>query len=92
MFVLGPLSPTLTQKLPPINLAPTEAIMLGYMPNRDDYDDFDKAAEGLVSQIGDKSVEDEAVEIALKHAHVSYWLRTFVKFVIFFRVDVLLYL
>jgi len=71
----GPLSPTLTQKLPPINLAPSEALMLGYMPNRDDYDDFDKAAEGLVSQIGDKSVEDEAVEIALKYAHVDMYSR-----------------
>lgn len=72
---IGPLSPTLTQKLPPINLAPSEALMLGYMPNRDDYDDFDKAAEGLVSQIGDKSVEDEAVEIALKYAHVDMYSR-----------------
>jgi len=71
----GPLSPTLTQKLPPINLAPSEAFMLGYMPNRDDYDDFDKAAEGLVSQIGDKSVEDEDVEIALKYAHVDMYSR-----------------
>ena len=28
--------------------------MLGYMPNRDDFEDFDKANEGLVSQIGVK--------------------------------------
>ena len=50
----GPLSPTLTGKLPPINVAPQEALLLGYMPNRDDFEDFDKANEGLVSQIGVK--------------------------------------
>ena len=38
----GPLSPTFTSKLPPINVAPSEALMLGYMPNRDDFEDFDR--------------------------------------------------
>ena len=53
-------------KLPPINVAPQESLLLGYMPHRDDFEDFDKSIEGLVSQIGDKSVEDEDVDIALK--------------------------
>lgn len=71
----GPLSPTLTGKLPPINVAPQESLLLGYMPNRDDFEDFDKSIEGLVSQIGDKSVEDEDVDIALKLAHVDIYER-----------------
>ena len=47
-------------------MAPQESLLLGYMPHRDDFEDFDKSIEGLVSQIGDKSVEDEDVDIALK--------------------------
>jgi len=71
----GPLSPTLTQKLPPINVAPSEAMMLGYMPNRDDFEDFDKSVEGLVSQINDKSVEDETIDVALKLVQVDIYER-----------------
>lgn len=71
----GPLSPTLTGKLPPINVAPQESLLLGYMPHRDDFEDFDKSIEGLVSQIGDKSVEDEDVDLALKLAHVDIYER-----------------
>ena len=47
-------------------MAAQESLLLGYMPHRDDFEDFDKTIEGLVSQIGDKSVEDEDVDIALK--------------------------
>ncbi len=53
-------------KLPPINVAAQESLLLGYMPHRDDFEDFDKTVEGLVSQIGDKSVADEDVDVALK--------------------------
>ena len=45
--------------------------MLGYMPNRDDFEDFDKSVEGLVSQINDRSGEDEDVDIALKLVQVG---------------------
>merc|ERR1719410_1296794 len=38
----GPLSPTLTGKLPPIAVSGQEALLLGYMPHRDDFEDFDK--------------------------------------------------
>ena len=48
----GPLSPTLTGKLPPISLSNQEALLLGYMPHRDDFEDFDKDTEMLVAQIG----------------------------------------
>ncbi len=47
-------------------MAAQESLLLGYMPHRDDFEDFDKTVEGLVSQIGDKSVQDEDVDIALK--------------------------
>ena len=49
--------------------------MLGYMPNRDDFEDFDKANEGLVSQIGVKSIEDDDLDVALKLVHVDMYER-----------------
>lgn len=71
----GPLSPTLTGKLPPINVSGQEALLLGYMPHRDDYEDFDKETENLVAQIADKSVEDEDVDVALKLAQCDIYER-----------------
>jgi len=71
----GPLSPTLTSKLPPINVAPNEALILGYMPNRDDFEDFDRSNEAHVSQMGVKSVEDEDIDIAMKLAHTDIYER-----------------
>ena len=71
----GPLSPTLTSKLPPISVNNQEAMLLGYMPHRDDFEDFDKETENLVSQIADKSVEDEDVDVALKLAQCDIYER-----------------
>ena len=71
----GPLSPTLTGKLPGINVAPQESLLLGYMSNRDDFEDFDKSVEGLVSQIGVKSLEDEDIDTALQLVHVDMYER-----------------
>jgi len=71
----GPLSPTLTSKLPPINVAPNQALLLGYMPARDDFEDFDRSNEAHVSQMGVKSVEDDDIEIAMKLAHVDIYER-----------------
>lgn len=71
----GPLSPTFTSKLPPINVAPSEALMLGYMPNRDDFEDFDRSNEAHVSQMGIKSVDDEDIDIAMKLVHVDIYER-----------------
>ena len=45
------------------------------MPHRDDFEDFDKSNEGLVSQIGVKSVDDEDIDVALKLAHVDMYER-----------------
>lgn len=71
----GPLSPTLTGKLPPINVNNQEALLLGYLPHRDDYEEFDKETENLVSQIKDKSVDDEDVDVALKLAQCDIYER-----------------
>jgi len=71
----GPLSPTLTGKLPPISVSGQEALLLGYMPHRDDFEDFDRETERLVAQIGDKSVEDEDVDVALKLAQCDIYER-----------------
>ena len=50
-------------------------MLLGYMPNRDDFEDFDKRVEGLVSQIGVKSLEDEDIDTALQLVHVDMYER-----------------
>lgn len=71
----GPLSPTLTGKLPPINVGRQEAMLLGYMPHRDDFEDFDKETENLVAQIADRSAEDEELDIALKLAQCDIYER-----------------
>jgi len=71
----GPLSPTLTGKLPPITLSNQEALLLGYMPHRDDFEDFDKDTEALVAQIGDRSVEDEELDLALKLSQCDIYER-----------------
>jgi len=71
----GPLSPTLTGKLPPINVGRQEAMLLGYMPHRDDFEDFDKDTEMLVAQIADRSAEDEDLDVALKLAQCDIYER-----------------
>ena len=71
----GPLSPTLTSKLPPITVSTQEAVLLGYMPHRDDFEDFDRDTENLVAQIADKSVEDEELDVALNLAQCDIYER-----------------
>ncbi|QQP49674.1 Uncharacterized protein FKW44_010426 [Caligus rogercresseyi] len=71
----GPLGPSLSAQLPPLLISSEEALLLGYMPHRDDYEDFDKETEALVSQIADKSVEDENLDIALKLAQCDIYER-----------------
>lgn len=34
----GPLSPTVSSRLPPLEISPEEARILGYKPHRDDYE------------------------------------------------------
>lgn len=45
------------------------------MPHRDDFEEFDKSVEGLVSQIGVKSLEDEDIDTALQLVHVDMYER-----------------
>lgn len=71
----GPLSPTLTSKLPPICVSSQEALLLGYMPHRDDFEDFDRETEMLVAQIADKSSEDDDLDVALKLAQCDIYER-----------------
>jgi len=74
----GPLSPSLTMSagLPPLQLEPTQAVQLGYMPLRDDFErDYDNGCETLVSQLNIGSVEDEDIDMALKLAHVDMYVQ-----------------
>ncbi len=34
----GPLGPAAMAKLPPLDITPEEAVLLGYMPQRDDFE------------------------------------------------------
>lgn len=72
----GPLSPDLTARLPPLDISPDEAALLGYMPHRDDFErEFDNGAEALVSSLFVNSLEDEDYDIALKLAQVDIYTR-----------------
>ena len=56
------------------------------MPHRDDFEDFDKSNEGLVSQIGVKSVDDDDVDIALKLTLVDMYERR-LREVMLFKIE-----
>ncbi|XP_066991361.1 transcriptional adapter 2B isoform X2 [Anabrus simplex] len=72
----GPLSPTLTARLPPLDVTPEEAALLGYMPQRDDFErEYDNDAESLVSPLFVNNHEDEEYDIALKLAQVDMYTR-----------------
>ncbi|CAG0882865.1 unnamed protein product [Cyprideis torosa] len=73
----GPLSPSLTTKLEPVEVNPTDAAALGYMPSRDDYErEYDNDAEGLVSGLFVNSSQDEDIDDSLKLCFVdSYVIR-----------------
>ncbi|XP_040564590.1 transcriptional adapter 2-beta [Lepeophtheirus salmonis] len=61
---------------PPTNLTLHESIMLGFMPQREDYEvEFDNSCESLVSQLGmtTSPMEEDEVEIALKTTHVDIY-------------------
>ncbi|OXA38960.1 transcriptional adapter 2B isoform X1 [Folsomia candida] len=69
----GPLSPSLTQRLPPLDISSDEMLQLGYMPFRDDYEkEYDNEAEKLVSQLN-FTPEDDELEIGLKLALVDLY-------------------
>lgn len=71
----GPLSPSLTTPLPPLDISLVEQQQLGYMPLRDDYEiEYDQDAEKLISGLS-VNYDDEDVEIELKRAHVDMYVR-----------------
>ncbi|XP_030636669.1 transcriptional adapter 2-beta isoform X1 [Chanos chanos] len=71
----GPLSPSLTTPLPPLDVSVIEQQQLGYMPLRDDYEiEYDQEAEKLISGLS-VNYDDEDVEIELKRAHVDMYVR-----------------
>ncbi|CDQ86681.1 unnamed protein product [Oncorhynchus mykiss] len=71
----GPLSPSLTTPLPPLDVTLGEQQQLGYMPLRDDYEmEYDQEAEKLISGLS-VNYDDEDVEIEMKRAHVDMYVR-----------------
>lgn len=71
----GPLSPSLTAPLPPLDISLAEQQQLGYMPLRDDYEiEYDQDAETLISGLS-VNYDDDDVEIELKRAHVDMYVR-----------------
>uniref|UniRef100_A0A3Q2VEB8 Transcriptional adapter n=2 Tax=Haplochromini TaxID=319058 RepID=A0A3Q2VEB8_HAPBU len=71
----GPLSPSLTTPLPPLDISLVEQQQLGYMPLRDDYEiEYDQDAEKLISGLC-VNYDDEDVEIEMKRAHVDMYVR-----------------
>uniref|UniRef100_A0A8C6WF11 Transcriptional adapter n=1 Tax=Neogobius melanostomus TaxID=47308 RepID=A0A8C6WF11_9GOBI len=71
----GPLSPSLTTPLPPLDISLPEQQQLGYMPLRDDYEiEYDQDAEKLISALS-VNYDDEDVDIDMKRAHVDMYVR-----------------
>ncbi|MBN3300673.1 TAD2B protein, partial [Amia calva] len=71
----GPLSPSLTTPLPPLDISIVEQQQLGYMPLRDDYEiEYDQDAETLISGLS-VNYDDDDVEIEMKRAHVDMYVR-----------------
>ncbi|KAF3836826.1 hypothetical protein F7725_004290 [Dissostichus mawsoni] len=71
----GPLSPSLTTPLPPLDINLADQQQLGYMPLRDDYEiEYDQDAEKLISGLS-VNYDDEDVEIEMKRAHVDMYVR-----------------
>ncbi|XP_019881745.1 transcriptional adapter 2B [Aethina tumida] len=72
----GPLSPSVTARLPPLEITPEEARLLGYKPYRDDYErEYNMEAESLVSKLQLDPAEDSELEIALKLSIVDIYTR-----------------
>ncbi|XP_018567590.1 transcriptional adapter 2B [Anoplophora glabripennis] len=72
----GPLSPSVTSRLPPLEASLEEARLLGYKPHRDDYErEYNMEAEQLVSTLQLDQEEDTEMEVALKLAMVDMYTR-----------------
>ncbi|XP_014248760.1 transcriptional adapter 2B isoform X3 [Cimex lectularius] len=73
-----PPPPTHQVNFPPIDVTPEEAALLGYMPNRDDFDqEYDnEEAESLLSSLYllNNTSEDDELYISLKLAQVDMYI------------------
>lgn len=70
---MGPLSPSLTSKLPQLEVTKEEMRLLGVMPKRDDYEkEWENDAEQLVSNISFDSDDDE-VDLGMKFALIDMY-------------------
>lgn len=67
----GPLSPSITTPLPPLELSLQEQQELGYMPLRDDFErEYDNESETLVSSLA-VSQDDDDIDLSVKLSCVS---------------------
>lgn len=72
----GPLSPHLASSLPNQPTGTEENIILGYMPQRDDFDrEWDNEAEHCIAPLYINPVDDEEVDLALKLSQVDMYMR-----------------
>ncbi|XP_056640082.1 transcriptional adapter 2B [Diorhabda sublineata] len=72
----GPLSPSVTAKLPPLDVTLEEARLLGYKPHRDDYErEYNMEAEQLVCKLVLDPEQDTEMEIVLKLAIIDMYVR-----------------
>lgn len=70
----GPLSPTSSGRLPPLDVTPDEAKQLVYMPLRDDFDkEFDNDAESLLSPLSITGPDDDDLDLALTLVQVDIY-------------------
>lgn len=70
----GPLSQLLTQRLPPLDVTPEEAMQLQFKPRRNDYErEYDMSAESLISSLS--LADDDDTDLVLKLAHVDMYIR-----------------
>ncbi|CAB3245859.1 unnamed protein product [Arctia plantaginis] len=71
----GPLGPSAVSRLPHLAITPDEAVQLGYMPNRDDFErEHDHEAELLISTMA-INPEDDELDVALKLSQVDVYTR-----------------
>lgn len=73
----GPLSPSLSMPLLPVDVSRFDALELGYMPLRDDFErEHDNEAEQLVSSLTSHAADEDELDAAYKRMQVeTYRLR-----------------
>ncbi|XP_075982596.1 transcriptional adapter 2B isoform X2 [Anticarsia gemmatalis] len=71
----GPLGPSAVSRLPHVAVSTDEALQLGYMPNRDDFErEHDHEAEHLISTLS-LNPDDDELDVALKLSQIDIYTR-----------------